>query len=288
MQLTRQQKIEFISSHIDPMKTTGIEFGPHVAPLFRKTKGYSVKYLESRTTAELRELMVQQGKNPNLVEQIDFILDRDLPLSEMVKGEKFHWAASSHVIEHIPNTVGHLRDVSSVLRPGGIYAMLIPDRNYCFDCLKPASSLGMFIEAYVYSRTTGTVRSYVDEARYGVRPAGCRTGGWTPDQATKPLALKRPDWRRMVQTVIASEGVVARDSFVHQWHFDPIMFPNIIGDLIELGLIDFDIVEAVPTYNMDFICILKKSATPDADRARQLSARVASEYRTPVYDLQIA
>ncbi|MCQ0987052.1 class I SAM-dependent methyltransferase [Jiella marina] len=255
--------------------------------MFRKSEGHSVKYLESRGTDELKQLMTDQGRDPKVVEEIDFLLDREKSLSEMVEGETFDWVVSSHVIEHIPDTITHLRDVTSILSEGGVYALLIPDRNYCFDCLKPASTLGMFVEAFLQRRTQGTIRSFVDETRYGARPEGVKVGGWTPAEVSLPLQHKTPNWRQVLKQMIMAEGENAKNSFVHQWHYDPITFPQIVADLIDLDLIQMELVAIQPTYHMDFMCVLRKTTSPMSASAKDIARKTMDEYIAPTYDYLI-
>ncbi|MWB76770.1 hypothetical protein GLS40_01890 [Pseudooceanicola sp. 216_PA32_1] len=284
LHFTRKEKIQTIATYIDAESKRGLELGPHVDPMFRKSEGKQVKYVESRGTGALRKLMEQQGRNPDLVEEIDFILDRTKTLAELTEGERFDWAASSHVVEHIPNLIGHLREVGEVLVDDGLYAMVIPDKNFCFDCLKQTTLLGAFVEAYIEQRDKGSIQAFVDEMRYGVRPDGVKIGGWTAEQADRRLVAKRKDWIADVKALLDNGGETARDAFVHQSHFDPPVFAELIGDFIDLGLIQFEMIMLQPTYNMDFICILKKSANPGSESARGLARDIQTSYIPPTYD----
>lgn len=48
--------------------------------------------------------------------------------------------ASSHCIEHQIELVRHLKAVSRLLSPLGIYLMLVPDHCFCFDHFQTAST----------------------------------------------------------------------------------------------------------------------------------------------------
>ena len=280
--MNRSRKIEIIKKHID-FDGVGLELGPNVNPMFRKSHGYNVKYLESRGTQELREWMKSRNRNPSLVEEIDFILARNMDLSGNVSGESFRWVASSHVLEHIPDFVSHLNEVYSVLEEGGVYAAIIPDRNFCFDCNKPKSSLGDVVEAYIEKRKIPRIASNIDEFRYGARPQGVTMGGWTAEQAQNPLIPKYPNWQDLVKRIIHDEERKESVWAGHSWRFDPITFSEIIMDLSYLELVDLHLFQIIPTYNMDFIALFKKEPNPDPSRLKSLVEQMYDTYRHPEY-----
>lgn len=280
--MRRQDKIDILRSQLSK-DGPGLELGPHVNPMFRKSNGCNVAYLEARTTEQLRELMLRQGRDPALVEDIDFILQRDKRLPELVRGRTFDWVASSHVIEHIPDLVRHLQDVSAVLEDGGHYVLIVPDKNYCFDCLKPASSLGSVIEAYLLRRQTGSIESMVNEWRYAVRPQGVNVGGWNRRQAALPLDPKYENWISLVKGAVRNGSRGADNWYGHYWRFAPPIFADIMADLIDLDLIDLEVAYLLPTHDMDFLARMTKMAKPDAARARRIAHNVARDYRPPSY-----
>jgi hypothetical protein len=280
--MKRKEKIELIKSFIN-LSGLGLELGPHINPMFRKSQGVNVRYLESRSSDQLRELQMSQGRNADLVEEIDYILQRDVSLYEMVKGTRFEWVTSSHVIEHIPNFVGHLNEVASVLNDGGVYALIVPDRNYCFDCLKPPTSLGDVIEAHLSAGRPGALARMVNEWRYGVRPEGVKTGGWGEEAAKRPLVAKHDQWQGHVRRVLRTNGQELENWFGHHWHFDPISYADIVADVTELGLLGLQLEVVRPTYDMDFIVVFRKVGSPNPASARKIAGDLRKQYRAPVY-----
>jgi SAM-dependent methyltransferase len=280
---TRRQKIDFLSAAID-LDGAGLEIGPHTSPMFRRSQGVNVRYLETRSAEELRALVRQNGGDPSVVEEIDYILERGKTLLQHSDGTQFDWVTSSHVIEHIPDFLGHMAEVAEVLKPGGTYALIVPDRNYCFDCLKAPTLLGHVIEAHLTAHRPGAVAYMINEWRYGARPEGVRVGGWTKEQAGKPLVRKMADWQKHVRRVVRTGGEEVDRWFGHQWFFDPPGFAEILCDLIELEMFGFDLETIEPTYNMDFMVVLRKSENPDLDRARSVLADLRGRYEAPEYD----
>jgi len=283
---TRKDKIAVLASHFR-MDGLGLEIGPHVAPMFRRSEGLHVRYIETRSGDELRALMQSQGRDPTTVEDIDFILDRDKTLAQHAPESRFDWVTSSHVIEHIPDFLGHLLEVGEVLAADGVYGLIVPDRNYCFDCLKSPTLLGQVIEAHLTTSRHGALAHMVNEWRYGARPRGVTVGGWSAREAQAPLVHKVPDWKKHVTRVLRDGGAEVDRWVGHQGVFDPINFGEIIGDLIGLGAIPFEVKALVPTYNMDFIVILQKSTSPDPVSSRAVVDQTAARYRAPVYSRKI-
>ena len=68
--------------------------------------------------------------------------------------------------------------MAEVLTERGCYVLLVPDRNLCFDCNKPLSTLGQILKPYVYGRQNASLASMIDEMRYGAKPEGGGLGGW--------------------------------------------------------------------------------------------------------------
>jgi FkbM family methyltransferase len=268
--MTRKEKVDFIRKIVQPERAKGLELGPDVNPVFRKSEGCRVKYLEATGTNALRERCIKTGIDPSKVETIDFILDRGKTLAEMVGSEApFDYVLTSHVIEHIPNLVAHFNEVAEVLTERGCYALVVPDRNLCFDCTKPLSTLGHILESYVYGWQIASLASMIDEMRYSAScatpdaliPAEGGSGGWRymPNQTVAPKYENR--YRQITNIITRPEQQLAA-WFGHQWRFSPRSFVSIMSDLNKLGLVGLHIEAIRPTGFMDFIVILRKGGEP--------------------------
>ncbi len=282
--MKRNDKIELLRQWVDSAGS-GLEIGPHIDPMFRKSAGEAVKYVETRTTEELRAFMEKEGRDPDLVEEIDYLFHQGQPLAETVRGESFDWVASSHVLEHIPDFVGHLNEVRDVLKDGGVYAVIVPDRYLCFDCLKPPSSLGEVLQAHMEKRQVPTIASNIDELRYGARPKGIKVGGWRMPEASRGLSLKYPGWRERVRNILNSDGGETRPEIRmgHSWRFDPVSFAQILADLSSLELIGLQLVHLQATYNTDFVAVLKRVPQIDTEDVVRIGQAVDEEYDPPQY-----
>jgi SAM-dependent methyltransferase len=113
---------------------TILEIGPLDRPIIAKAPDYRVFYLDHCSTEELR---AKYEGNPVIrkdrIAEVDFV-SLDGSLSKAAIGDNsFDRIVASHVIEHVPNLVGWLSDCCAALTPGGVLALVIPDRRYTFD-----------------------------------------------------------------------------------------------------------------------------------------------------------
>jgi hypothetical protein len=56
----------------------------------------------------------------------------------------------------------HLKDVSNLLNPGGLYFILMPDKRYCFDCFIPESTIADVLCAHLEHRTIHSAKSVLE------------------------------------------------------------------------------------------------------------------------------
>ena len=283
---TRRQKVQYLTGQFN-LDGKGLEIGPHVDPMFRKSEGINVRYLETRDSDTLRALVVKQGRDPSIVEDIDYVLQRGKTLAQHAPGESFDWVSSSHVIEHIPDFLGHLKEVEEVLTENGVYGLIVPDMNYCFDCLKSPTLLGQVIEAHIRQSRPGAVAHMINEWRYGVRPRGVKVGGWTEAEAKGDLVRKTPLWKQQIMRSLQNDGKDVDNWFGHQWFFDLRNYGEIICDFMDLGLLNLQLEALTPTYNMDFIVTLRKTSRLDVAKSKAVVEKAAAEYRAPNYKRDI-
>ncbi len=133
-------------------KQKGLEIGPLASLIVLKSQG-DVRYLDYRTTADLKQRYANDpAVTQEKIMEIDYALEGK-SLSKTVGDDvPFDYVIASHVIEHLPNAIGWMQDVSSILKPGGVLALAIPDMRYTFDINRPLSSPGG-IDCWVFRKT---------------------------------------------------------------------------------------------------------------------------------------
>ncbi len=126
-----------------------LEIGPLGRP-FLNLKEFNVKYFDVIEKEALQEIAKNApGQDPVDVPHIDYVDGNgDLRIVD----DQFDIVFSSHCIEHQPNILAHLEQVSNLLKNNGLYICIVPDHRYCFDYFQNPSTIFDCIEAYVENR----------------------------------------------------------------------------------------------------------------------------------------
>jgi len=218
---------------IDPKTQAGLEIGPLARPLVRKPN--PIFYLDRLPTDELRAYFAGQGLDPSTIVEVDFVCDEQ-PVSESVKGRHFDYVLASHIVEHVPDLIGWLQDIWSILRPQGVLSFIVPDRRYTFDILRRETTINQVLKAQGSKRPT-PAQLYDHHAHYVDVDA---TAIWMHGQ---PPDLKPANSQEHARSLARSTGY--QDA--HCWVFTPDSFVSIITGLNSLGLIAYDIRHVFPT-----------------------------------------
>jgi hypothetical protein len=237
-----------------------LEIGPFAFPCLR---GEKIKYADIYSTEKLRDIAKTSGFDHHSVPEIHYVVE---PTNLSAIAGRFDGVFSSHVIEHQPDLVSHLQQVSRLLEDGGSYFLAIPDHRYCFDHFKPAATIEEVLGAHLDDHQWHTARSVVqrltllthnDEVRHWAGDHGCL--GENPSYQ----GLGRKELlQRAVDEFRSFDGKPPNE---HSWFFTPRGFRGIIQDLLHLNLIDFEIAHLYPTMwnSIEFWVILSKVQRSD-------------------------
>jgi len=248
--LVKLSRNEFINNLSKQTFVTFLEIGPLNRPLLR---GENVKYFDLECTSDLKNKAKNEGLDPDTVPNIDFYhSEGDLS----VVNEKFDTVVSSHVIEHQPNFILHLQNVSRILQSEfGHYSLVIPDKRYCFDALIPETKITEIIEAFESGATKPSFWKLLEHR--ALTTHNDPVLHWSGNHGVPNLDLKKR-WNAARDEFKKAEGKYID---VHCWQFTPFSFATIINGLFDLGYIDFKIEEIfdTPFNDLEFCAILKKS-----------------------------
>lgn len=223
-----------------------LEIGPYFTPEF---VGPNVRYLDVFDAETLRAHALSANADPDgCPSEIHYTNG----LKE-AEGENFDLVFSSHAIEHQPDLVSHLIEVAAALKPGGLYWIVCPDKRYCFDHKRQASTIADVLDAR--GRTRNTRRAVIDQVVLSDHNDPVRH--WRGDHDdVSALERERLQW---ALDHIEERGDAYID--VHAWHLTPDSFRKILRTLAELKLIPFRNyrVYDTPLNSHEFMAVLGRN-----------------------------
>jgi hypothetical protein len=77
---------------------------------------------------------------------------------------RFGYAIASHVIEHVPDMIGWLWQIWSVLDDGAVLSLAIPHAQKIFDARRRLTTFADLVEPYFNKVTRPTARPIIDAA----------------------------------------------------------------------------------------------------------------------------
>lgn len=196
-----------------------LEIGPFWCPSVR---GDNVRYFDVIGRDDLVQKAIGAGVSPEDVPGIHYVSqDSDLAIVD----RQFSAVFSAHCIEHQPDLIGHLRAVRKILKPGGKYYLVVPDKRYCFDHFQPESSADEVIEAIGNSRHT--MINVVKHFSYETHNDASRH--WNGDHADPGYFEGRISRARWALDLFERAAGAYLD--VHAWQFTPASFSRIISEI---------------------------------------------------------
>ncbi len=228
-----------------------LEIGPYFAPCF---SGETVRYFDVFSTEELRA-NAQKDPNPAVApETVPEIHYHDCDGDMSAIPEMFDIAFSSHCIEHQPDLVGHLNQVHDLLKPGGRYFVIAPDKRFCFDQLRPESTLGEVVQAAQEKRRRHTLKTVVDH--YSMTTHNESLRHWQGDHLDPGWRATRND--RIGEAIEKFNSANGAYIDAHAWQFTPARFLQILLSINALGLTGMrpERVWSTPTFLYEFTAIL--------------------------------
>lgn len=233
-------------SHISPLSQDGLEIGPLCWPIITKAESNNRIYYIDFSTAEKSREKYKNDPNVNIDEivETDYLWGKQT-MPELVGGKLFDYVVASHVIEHVPNMLGWMREIASVLKDGGILSLAIPDKRYTFDYKRDLTSLGTLVESYLLDKRRPGIRDVFDQVSLATKLDVVKA--WQKD--FDPVQLEHH--QTLEEALVESEKQLASDEYydVHVNIMTPASFLAILEKATKLGLFDFSVVDF---YDTDF------------------------------------
>ncbi len=253
----------------------GLEIGPSYNPLLPKAEGYNVEILDYASAETLRARWVgRPDVDAWRIEEIDYVSDGQSMLELIGQRERYDYIVACHVIEHVTDVVTFLQDCSALLKPAGKLVLAVPDKRMCFDCLKPVSTVGEALQAFIEKRTRHTPGALFDHIAQA-----CSKG---TDEIWAAAAVDELRYKhtKMDALELFKDSIeTGRYHDVHAWHFTPSSFRSFMKTLNEIGYTDLGEAEFFTPGGHEFHVALSKSAPPCAISYRDLTLRTELELR---------
>ena len=273
--------------------TRGIEVAPWYKPLIPRGGERNVVVLDvfDRATLVARAEIdpnIDQAMIPQIGE-VDLVGSAceiaELAHARFGDEAQFDFVVSSHNLEHLPDPVRFLRGCEALLAPGGVVAMVVPDKRACFDYFRPHSSLPEMLQAFHERRARPSFCQIFSQGAYRatLRTQAGDTGAFTIDENPNEIYLgggvtqQYAHWLQLT----ATDETPYQD--VHCWTFTPSSLELILVELLMLGLINLDIISITKPYGCEFIVHLRKRSEQAplqgdlADKREMLLKRTADE-----------
>ncbi len=257
-----------ILGDITPAVMRGLEIGALNNPLVRKSEG-DVRYVDYATTEHLRKNQFSDTVRPEDIVDVDIVW-AEKPLRDCVEAP-VDYVAAVHVIEHVPDVIGWLLDIHGTLKATGRLCLVIPDRRYTFDILRPESTVGEMVQAYLEKRRHPSPGQKFDFTSLWRRvDAGAAWSGTIKHSELSPVG---PDHLRTAFAQAEEIQRTGRYMDAHCWAFTPASFFDAASMLKTLGLFPFTVAMFVDTLPGEFEFTLHLCPDNSGDLATLAHAR---------------
>lgn len=232
-----------------PFHGLGLEIGPSYAPTTPKSKGWNCHVLDHMDAAGLK-LKYGPGVPIYKIEEVDFVWSGQT-YRELVGDNRYDYIIASHVIEHVPNLIGFLEDCRSILKPGGVMSLAIPDMRFCFDCLRSVSDIGGVIDAHLLDRKSNSPGRVYDYFSKAVMLGDAHL--WSTETLEGLRFMRETDFAPFAFAQALHKD---QDYDVHCWTFTPSSFRMILQSLNKLGFVGLKEIEFFDSSDGEFFLTL--------------------------------
>jgi glycosyltransferase involved in cell wall biosynthesis/predicted SAM-dependent methyltransferase len=212
----------------------GLEVGPSYNPLLPKSMGYNVEIVDHADADALRE---KYRNDPNAdasrIEKVDYVSDGGSLVDLIGQKERYDFIVASHVIEHVTDIIRFLRDCEALLKPDGLLVLAVPDKRYCFDTLRPVSTVGQALDVFREKRSRHSPGAVFDHSSMISRKSGGIV--WLePTLDDLDFIHTLNDARSQFENAETAPHYID----IHRWQFTPSSFRYFVRVLHDIGYVE--------------------------------------------------
>ncbi len=253
------------------LKGTGLEIAPYFNPLLDRAR-HDVRYVDCIDNSTIiRKAAENPGAVGRHVPRIDWVWAPGRQLRSCIPADVvFDYCVATHVMEHVPDTIGWLNQIFEVMRDGAVLALALPDRRYGMDYYRRETTLGDLIGNWLQAPSRPTTTQIVDflsQTFHDTRPP--------PDHrmfdVSQPFAAAPrhfTDDQALDLAARSQQSSIYLD--VHCTVWTPDSFVGVMSRVIDMGLINAQLSEPIgrnPSSGWDeFIIHMTKLGEPRTSR----------------------
>lgn len=149
----------FLADLVDTRSTSGLEFGGFDLPTVAADQG-SCAIADMRSEIHL----AREFKLPlDSICPVDCIIEPGVSAYRQI-GRRFDYVILCHVLEHIPDVITMMRDLTELLVPGGTLFIALPDKRETCDITRSSTTLSKLVERQLEQQTTPSLSDITEFA----------------------------------------------------------------------------------------------------------------------------
>lgn len=130
------KRYNFLKEFVSINSSIGLEIGACNLPTVPMTEGLC-RYADFRTADQMTSMW---ELDPASVCYVDYVIDRNRKLPDQIS-DRFDYVIACHVLEHVPDPIGYLMELSGLLKPNGIAFLAVPDKRRTNDKNRPSTTI---------------------------------------------------------------------------------------------------------------------------------------------------
>jgi hypothetical protein len=242
---------------LDLKSLKGLEIGPLARPIVKKSDG-DIIYVDHANTETLRAKYAgDTGVNVDDIVDVDHVWGAQTLQECIGIDTKVDYAIASHVVEHVPDLLTWLGELTAILKATGEIRLAVPDKRFSFDYSRNLTVLSDVIDAFLRKARSPLPRNLLDHF-LNVRHVDTALA-WERELPLDSI----PRSASFEVAIWAANNALQGGDYIdaHCWVFTPKSFAALMRDAAEHDMIDLacSYFENTPRGTLEFVVCMKPS-----------------------------